>query len=88
VAKLADALAPGVPQRVIGLQSGEKLHETLIGPDEAARTVDRGDHYVILPAHQSWGDGATDGRPVGAHFVLRSDLAPTWSVDELRGMAA
>jgi len=88
VARLASALAPDAAQRIIGLQSGEKMHETLIGADEAARTVDRGTHYVITPACQTWGRDTTEGEPVGGHFVVRSDTAPSWSVDELRGMAA
>ncbi|PIR41804.1 MAG: UDP-glucose 4-epimerase [Candidatus Yanofskybacteria bacterium CG10_big_fil_rev_8_21_14_0_10_37_15] len=32
-----------------GIRPGEKIHETLISPEEAIRAVDRGDYYEILP---------------------------------------
>lgn len=34
---------------VIGIRSGEKLHEILISEEEAHRTRERGNHYVIMP---------------------------------------
>lgn len=33
----------------IGTRPGEKLHESLIGPEELARTSDMGDYYKIVP---------------------------------------
>lgn len=35
---------------VTGIRPGEKIHETLIVEDEAYRTVERGDFYVVRPA--------------------------------------
>lgn len=37
-----------------GLRSAERLHETLIAPEEAERTYDAGSHYVIEPERRSW----------------------------------
>lgn len=91
VATLADALHPNTRTTVVGLRAGEKLHETLIGEDEAARTVDCGTHYEIRPALAPWGDAVsslTSGTPVGPGFVLRSDTAPMWAADALRAVAA
>jgi len=34
---------------VTGIRPGEKVHEILISEEEANRTVDRGEHYAILP---------------------------------------
>lgn len=61
-----------------GLRVGEKAHETLIGTDEADRTVDAGEDYVICPAYSTWGDRkvrATGGlaQAVSRNFTLRSD---------------
>ena len=82
---LATALHGATPHRVIGLQSGEKRHETLIGPDEAARTRDCADHFVIVPAHQTWTTAHTPpGVAVAPHFSLRSDTASTWTTAQLR----
>jgi UDP-N-acetylglucosamine 4,6-dehydratase len=73
---LAAAVAPGAEVRVIGLRPGEKLHETLITEDEARHTLDRGDHYVILPEF-AWRPGAADetGEPVPAGWRYSSDAS-------------
>lgn len=49
VTAVADALAPGVPQDVIGIRPGEKLHEIMVTADDARATVALDDRYVILP---------------------------------------
>ncbi len=33
----------------IGIRPGEKMHETLISPTESLKTVEKKDHYVVLP---------------------------------------
>ncbi len=33
----------------IGIRPGEKVHETLISPTESLKTVERKDHYIVLP---------------------------------------
>lgn len=88
VRSLATALHPDVQTRIVGLQAGEKLHETLVGEDEAARTFDCNTHYVIRPALTPWIDGTVPytGTPVAPGFVLRSDTAPRWDVNSLREM--
>ncbi len=35
--------------RVTGIRPGEKVHEILVSEEEAYRTVERGDYYVIMP---------------------------------------
>jgi len=52
IVTLAEALAPGVPRRTVGIRPGEKLHETLISPEESRRTRDLGDLLVIWPEFQ------------------------------------
>lgn len=39
----------GIPIHVTGIRPGEKIHETLVSEEEAARTVLRGDYYAIQP---------------------------------------
>ncbi|PIQ85200.1 MAG: UDP-N-acetylglucosamine 4,6-dehydratase (inverting) [Candidatus Omnitrophica bacterium CG11_big_fil_rev_8_21_14_0_20_45_26] len=49
---LAESIAPGCEQKIIGIRPGEKLHEVLITEDEGHRTYDAGSHYVIYPAFE------------------------------------
>lgn len=46
---LAEALAPGVPQKIIGIRPGEKLHEVMCPLEAAHLTIEFPDHYVIRP---------------------------------------
>ena len=50
ITELAEALAPGVPHRCIGIRPGEKLHEIMIPSDDSYRTIEFDDHYVIAPS--------------------------------------
>lgn len=74
---LAEAVAPGVPRRSIGIRPGEKLHETLISAEEARRTSDLDDVLVIWPEFQfhSTLTGIRPGMPVPEDFVYSSDCA-------------
>ena len=47
---LADAVAPGVPHKMVGIRPGEKLHEIMVPEDDARTTVELDDRYVILPS--------------------------------------
>lgn len=38
-----------IETRVTGIRPGEKVHEILVSEEEAYRTVERGDYYVIKP---------------------------------------
>ncbi len=46
---LADALAPGVPQKIIGIRPGEKLHEVMCPPEASHLVYEFADHYIIQP---------------------------------------
>jgi UDP-N-acetylglucosamine 4,6-dehydratase len=49
VTDLAEAMAPGMALKSIGIRPGEKLHETMISEDDSRLTLAYHDHYVILP---------------------------------------
>ncbi len=46
---LAQAMAPHLPHRIIGIRPGEKLHEVMVPEDDARSTVELEDRFVILP---------------------------------------
>jgi len=50
IADLAEAVASGVAHKVVGIRPGEKLHESMITQDDAFRTIEFEDHYVITPS--------------------------------------
>jgi UDP-N-acetylglucosamine 4,6-dehydratase len=52
IVDLATAMAPLLPQRVVGIRPGEKLHEMMIARDDSVNTLEFDDHYVIKPSIQ------------------------------------
>jgi UDP-N-acetylglucosamine 4,6-dehydratase len=87
---LAEVLAPGCEQDVIGIRFGEKLHETLVSEDEARETVELDDMFVALPT-QPWPARTywpSKGNPLPEGFRYSSDSNPRWLTPaELRELA-
>jgi UDP-N-acetylglucosamine 4,6-dehydratase/5-epimerase len=46
---LVKAIASDCEIKIIGIRPGEKLHEVLLTKDDARRTIEFKDHYIILP---------------------------------------
>ena len=76
---LARTIAPNLPHRTIGIRPGEKLHELMIGTDDARSGVELEDRYAILPSYdrrtiEAWhADGA---KPLPDGFAYSSDTNP------------
>jgi UDP-N-acetylglucosamine 4,6-dehydratase len=49
---LAHAMAPDLPQKIVGIRPGEKLHEVMCPADDSHLTLEFADHYVIKPTIQ------------------------------------
>ena len=85
---IARAVAPGARHRVIGIRPGEKIHEQMIGFEDAAHTYEYSTHYKILPAIHGWSSDPArinGGKSVPADFTYTSDRNTEWmAVDELR----
>lgn len=83
---LAEAIAPECETEVIGIRPGEKLHELMIGEDDARRTRDMGTYYVVQPTFPWWNDNnLAAGAPVPESFSYRSDTNPErLSVEQVR----
>lgn len=50
ITDVAEAVAPGIRQEVIGIRPGEKIHEEMITASDSPNTVDLGRYYAILPS--------------------------------------
>ena len=88
IVDLAAAIAPDARHEVVGIRPGEKLHEEMIGVDDARRTLDAGSHYIMRPDADWWdGDLWADQPPMPEGFKYTSDTNPDWlSVDRLAEM--
>jgi UDP-N-acetylglucosamine 4,6-dehydratase/5-epimerase len=79
VVDLARAMAPSIPQKIVGIRPGEKLHEIMCPSDDSHLTLEFEDHYVIKPTIQFSGNidfsrnriGET-GVPVDSGFEFHS----------------
>jgi UDP-N-acetylglucosamine 4,6-dehydratase len=86
---LAKAVCPECKTDVIGIRPGEKLHEVMVPKDEAHRTLEYEDYYLIQPdfrffQHRFNND---NGKPVAKDFEYNSGTNP-WrlSIDEMKEM--
>jgi UDP-N-acetylglucosamine 4,6-dehydratase (inverting) len=88
VTDIAHAVTPGVPHRMVGIRPGEKLHEQMIGPEDAPHTFEYPSYFKILPAIHEWSsdpERIRDGRKVADNFVYASDSNTDWlSIEALQ----
>lgn len=50
ITDLADAMAPRLPKKIIGIRPGEKLHEIMCPADDSSHTFEFDSHFVIAPS--------------------------------------
>jgi len=50
IVDLAQAMAPNLPTKIIGIRPGEKLHEIMCPSDDSYHTYEYEDHFVIAPS--------------------------------------
>jgi UDP-N-acetylglucosamine 4,6-dehydratase/5-epimerase len=94
VVDLATAMAPHIPQRIVGIRPGEKLHEVMCPADDSHLTLQFDDHYVIKPTIQFSGEidfsvnrVAETGRAVEAGFEYHSGKNPRFlGIEEIVAM--
>jgi len=84
VTDIARVVAPDAEQKIIGIRPGEKLHEQMVGLEDAPFTYEYDDHFKILPMINNWSNSPNrikDGRKVAEDFVYSSDTNPEWMDD-------
>jgi UDP-N-acetylglucosamine 4,6-dehydratase len=82
-------MAPDIPQKIIGIRPGEKLHEVMCPQDESHLTLEFDDHYVIRPSIVFiFMDDFTKNRlgeigvPVGQNYEYNSGGNTEWLSSE------
>lgn len=84
VTDIARVIAPDAKQEIVGIRPGEKLHEQMIGAEDAYFTYEYPEHFKILPQINDWADDEKrikDGIKVPEGFVYASDINPVWMTE-------
>jgi UDP-N-acetylglucosamine 4,6-dehydratase len=78
---IAKSVAPNARHKIIGVRSGEKIHEQMIGFEDAPHTYEYDSYYKILPTIHNWSKDPArigNGRKVNENFTYSSDTNPEW----------
>jgi len=78
---IAEAVAPGREKKIIGIRPGEKLHEQMIGSEDAPHTYEYNNHYKIIPAIHNWSKDPIrikEGKLVKHDFTYSSQNNSEW----------
>lgn len=92
ITELAEAIAPDMVHKTIGIRPGEKLHEIMCPQDDSHLTLEFSDHYVIKPTilfadvvEFSTSAIGEVGTPVEQGFEYNSGSNPVFlSVEQIR----
>ena len=84
---IANAVIPNAKIKLIGIRPGEKIHEQMIGFEDAPHTFEYDSYYKILPAIHNWykdSNRIKNGKKVDENFTYSSDNNKYWmSIEEL-----
>ena len=87
ITDLAEAMAPGMKMKEVGIRAGEKLHEIMITVEDAPHTYEYEKHFIIYP-QMVWSEKkkvVPTGKKVPEGFSYSSDNNAEWlSVDKIR----
>ena len=81
VTDVALAVDESAKQEEVGIRPGEKLHEQMIGIEDALYTYEYSDHFKILPSINEWAKDEArigDGIRVPENFMYTSDNNKEW----------
>ncbi|HWR83506.1 MAG TPA: UDP-N-acetylglucosamine 4,6-dehydratase (inverting) [Candidatus Deferrimicrobium sp.] len=89
ITDLAEAVAPGCRQVIVGIRPGEKLHEEMITETDALNTIEFENYYVITPSMPLWDTSefarVFNGKACPDGFRYSSGTNPQWlDVTQLR----
>lgn len=88
VTDVAIAVDDKADHEIVGIRPGEKLHEQMIGFEDAPYTYEYSNHYKILPSINSWANDPErigSGKKVADDFIYSSDNNKEWmNISELK----
>ena len=79
IVDLAEAVAPEIKKKIIGIKPGEKLHEVLLTAEESRHTKEFEDYFVIEPEFSFWDcNNHKEGKLLSDGFCYSSDNNKKW----------
>lgn len=88
ICDIAKAVSPNAKQVEVGIRPGEKLHEQMIGVEDAHNTYEYPGHFKILPQIHEWAHDPyriKDGKQCPEGFSYTSDNNKEWmTIPELQ----
>ena len=81
ITDIAKAVSRDAKQEIVGIRPGEKLHEQMIGIEDAPYTFEYSGHYKILPSIHEWNKDPNrigKGKKVDEDFTYCSDNNSDW----------
>lgn len=81
IVDIARTVRPDLKRVEVGVRPGEKLHEQMIGSEDAAHTFEYDQHFKIIPAIHNWSKDPIrikNGRAVPEGFSYTSDTNAEW----------
>ena len=85
ITDLAKAIAPNVKQVIVGVRPGEKIHEQMIGIEDAISTYSYPGYYKILPAINGWDNDPKrikKGTKISDDFIYDSGTNSEWMTEQ------
>ncbi|MFH0898177.1 MAG: UDP-N-acetylglucosamine 4,6-dehydratase (inverting) [bacterium] len=85
ITELAQAIAPALKLTEVGIRPGEKIHEKMITREDARRTFELENHYIVLPELEtcSYSFYKVKGKPVSSDFEYHSGKNTQWLTTDL-----
>ena len=87
ITDLAEAMAPGMKTKEIGIRPGEKLHEVMVTVEDSMTTFEYDKHYIIYP-QMFWQNSKRpnpSGKKVEDEFYYSSGNNTEWlTVEQIR----
>ena len=85
IVDVAHTIAPECTHKFIGIRPGEKLHEQMIGIEDAPYTFEYPDYFKILPQINDWDkdkERIKNGKKVNDDFFYSSNTNKEWMTKE------
>jgi len=88
VADLFGIIVPEAEIEIVGIRAGEKLHETLLTPDEARHSLELEKYYVVIPEskevfrQENFQKYYESGKALPDNFSFRSHKNENWLTRE------